>query len=88
MRVGPVSLAQPHEDIMTISELIATNGIENVSCAIIRDVGGDRHTGSRSSWVPATAYNLEPSDLSVTIVRELPGMVFIASDASVWMVSK
>jgi hypothetical protein len=90
MRVEPIRVrrAQANEDEMTISDLISTHGIENVSCAIIRDIGGDRHTGSRSSWAPAATYNLEPSDIAVDVVRELPGMVFIASDNSVWMVSK
>ena len=71
---------------MTVNDLISTHGIEKVSCAIIRDVGGDRHTGSRSSWAPAAQFNVEPCDTAVAIVRELPGMIFVCDDNSVWMV--
>lgn len=73
---------------MTVADLIAAHGIENVSSAIIRDVGGDRHTGCCSSWAPAASLRIESEDAAAEIVRELPGMIFIASDDSVWMVSK
>ena len=71
---------------MDINGFFKTYGIANINSAIIRDVNGDRHTGSRSSWIPAASLEMEPEDLAVEIVRELPGMIFIGADESVWTV--
>ena len=72
---------------MDINGIIKAYGIANISSAIIRDVNGDCHTGSRSSWIPASTLTIEPEDGTVEIVRELPDMVFIGADGSVWKVA-
>ena len=76
-----------NEDTMTIAGLIAQYGIANIENAVIRPVGGDIHTGSRSSWMAGEMLDLSnPEDTAAEIVRELPDMVFLASDSSVWKV--
>jgi hypothetical protein len=71
---------------MDINGFFKTYGIANISHAIIRDVNGDRHTGSRSSWMPASDLTLEPSEGTIMIVRELPDMIFLDAEGGVWKV--
>ena len=76
-----------NEDTMTIAGLIAQYGIANIENAGFRPVNRNRHTGSRPSWIAGEMLDLSnPEDTADEIVRELPDMVFLASDSSVWRV--
>ena len=72
---------------MKIADLIEKYGMNKIENAVIRDVGGDRHTGARSTWLDSSCLDLShPEDINIEIETELPGMIFIASDKSVWRV--
>jgi hypothetical protein len=73
---------------MKIATLIEKYGIENMSNAVVLPVGGDADTGSRSYWVAGSLLDLSnPEDTDSEIITELPGLVFIANDSSVWKIN-
>ena len=73
---------------MKVAQLIEKYGLNNVSNAVILDVGGDKLTGSRSYWINAASLDLSnQDDTNVEIVMELPDMVFIAADGGAWKVT-